>query len=151
MGETEDWRKRLRQRIRDRQFDLDSFINRAGPRNNRFTLFSIVATGVAGLLTAGPAAGGTPFTQALTRALGLTSPSWRMLCGGAAVLSFLAPTMLAILRSQDLANRVAKAEAASATLEALDTLLDTTDLDVEKAAAQYAQVLQGVAFIPTTA
>jgi len=151
VGDPEDWRRRLRQRIRDRQLDLEAFIRRAGPRSNRFTLFSILATGLAGLLTAAPAAGGTPLTQALTRAFGLSSPSWRLLCAGAAVLSFLATTLLAVLRSQDLANRVAKAEAASATLEALDTLLDTTDLDVERAAEQYAQVVQGVAFIPTAA
>ena len=148
---TPDGRKRLQRRIRDKQFDLESFVTKAGPRSSHLTIASFVATGLAGLLTAGPAAGGASFTQAVTQVFGLTSPSWRILCGGATVLSFLATTTLAILKGQDLANRVAKAEAASATLEALDTFLETTDLSIEKAAEQYTQVLQGVAFVPASA
>jgi hypothetical protein len=141
-------RQRLQQRIRDKRSDLESFIAKSGPRTSRLTIAGIVATGLAGLLTAGPAAGGPSFTQAVSQAFGMTSPSWRLLCAGATVLSFVATTTLAILKGQDLANRVARAEAASATLEAIDTFLETTDIPVEKAAEQYTQVLLGVAFVP---
>jgi hypothetical protein len=60
----------------------------------------------------------------------------------------VATTTLAIYKGQDLANRVAKAEAAVATLEALDTFVETTDISTEKAVEQYTQVLLGVAFVP---
>lgn len=148
MSHPKNDRQRLQQRIREKKADIDLFLSKIGPRSSRLTIASILATGLAGLLTAGPAAGGPSFTQAITQAFSMTSPSWRLLCAAATLLSFVATTTLAIYKGQDLANRVAKAEAAVATLEALDTFVETTDISIEKAVEQYTQVLLGVAFVP---
>jgi anaerobic selenocysteine-containing dehydrogenase len=77
--------------------------------------------------------------------------SWRLFCAAAAVLSLIATTTLAIYKIQDLANKVAKAQAANARLEALETFLETTDISIEKATDQYTQILQDVSFVPTQA
>jgi hypothetical protein len=148
MSQPLDTHEKLQQRIREKKAQLKAFLAQIEPRSTRLTIVSIVATGLAGLLTAGPAAGGPSFTQALTQALGTTSPSWRLLCAAATVLSFVATTTLAIHKIQDLANRVAKAQAAYARLEALEIVLETTGLSLPKAADQYTHILQEVAFVP---
>jgi hypothetical protein len=150
MSETIDTREKLQQRIQEKQSQIKAFLVKAEPRSTLLTIASIVCSGVAALLTAGPAAGGPSFTQALTQALGTTpdtAPSWRLLCAAATVFSFFGTTMLAIYKVQDLANKVAKAQAAHARLEALETYLETTDIAMQKATEQYTQILQDVSFM----
>jgi hypothetical protein len=152
MSEAPDTRDKLRQRIHEKKSQIRVYLSRAEARSTWLTIGSIVCSGLAGLLTAGPAAGGPPLTQALTQALGTsaeTAPSWRLLCAAAALLSFLGATALTIYKVQDLANRVAKLQAASARIEALETFLETTNLSMQSATDQYIQVLQDVPFVPT--
>jgi hypothetical protein len=66
----------------------------------------------------------------------------------ATLCSFISTTALAVYKAQDLANRLAKAQGARARLEALSTFLEITDISVERAAAQYTQIVQDVEFIP---
>jgi esterase/lipase superfamily enzyme len=100
-------------------------------------------------MTAGPAAVGPPLTQALTNVLGTTTPSWRLLCAAATILSFLATTAFVIAKIQDLPNRVAKAQTAYSRLEGLKTLLEITDIGTAKAVEQYTQVVHDLSFVPT--
>ncbi len=151
LGDTPDGRKKLKQRIREKKDHIETFLDRMQPRSNHLTLASIVCGGLAGLVTAGPAVGGPSFTQTVTETLGATSPSWRWLCAVATILSFLATTALAIHKIQDLANKVAKAQAAYGRLEALETLLETTDIPTAKAAEQYGQVVNDVSFVSSLA
>jgi hypothetical protein len=72
-----------------------------------------------------------------------------LFCAAAAVLSFIATTTLAIYKIQDLANKVAKSQAANARLEALETFLETTNISIENATDQYTQILQDVSFVAT--
>lgn len=144
-----DSRNRLLDRIHEKKRDLKSYLKKYEPRSNRLTLMSIVGTGLAALLTAGPAVGGASFTAALTQALGLTSPSWRILCAGATVFSFLATTALSIQKVQDLTNKVSKAQSAHAQLEALETFMDTTEIPVTNATEQYAQIIRDVPYLST--
>jgi hypothetical protein len=146
MSDTLDGREKLQQRIRDKKDQIEEFLRKTQPRSDRLTIASIVSAGLAGLLTAGPAAGGPSFTQALTQTLGTTSPSWRLLCAAATILSFIATTALAVHKVQDLTNKVARAQAAHAKLEALETLLDTTDIPISKAADQFARIVPDVSF-----
>jgi hypothetical protein len=148
MSNAPDPREKLRQRIREKKRQIEAFLARTEHRSNRLTIVGIVCAGLAGLITAGPAAGGPPLTQALTEVLGTTTPSWRLLCAAATVLSFLATTALAIHKIQDLPNRVAKAQAAYSRLEGLETLLDTTEIGTAKAAEQYTQVVHDLSFVP---
>jgi hypothetical protein len=151
MNETIDTREKLQQRIREKKSQIRTFLSKIEPRSTFLTVASIVCSGLAALLTAGPAAGGPSLTQALTQALGTapeTAPSWRLLCAAATVLSFLGTTTLAIYKVQDLANKVAKSQAAKARLEALETYLAMTDISIHKATDQYSQVLQDVSFVP---
>ena len=154
MGETPDAheklqkriREKLQHRIREKKSQVQMYLRKTQPRSDRLIIASIVCAGLAGMLTAGPAAGGPSFTQALTQVLGMTSPSWRLLCIVATVLSFIATTTIAIHKIQDLANKVAKAQAAHASLEALETLLETTDISNTKAAEQFGKIAHDVSF-----
>jgi hypothetical protein len=152
MSETIDTREKLQQRIHEKQAQIQAFLSKVEPRSTLLIVASIVCSGVAALLTAGPAAGGPSLTKAITEALGTapdTAPSWRLLCAAATVFSFLGTTTLAIYKVQDLANKVAKSQAANARLEALETSLETTDISMQKATDQYIQILQEVSFVPT--
>ncbi len=143
-----DTRERLRERIREKKQDIKAYIARFEPRSNRLTMMSIIGTGLAALLTAGPAIGGTSFTQAVTAALGTTSPSWRLLCAAATIFSFLATTALSIHKMQDYSTKVSKAQSAHAQLESLEIFMDTTEIPVPTAADQYAQIVRDVPYLP---
>lgn len=142
-----DTRERLLERIREKKRDIKAYITTFEPRSNRLTMVSIIGTGLAALLTAGPAVGGASFTQSLTAALGTTSPSWRWLCAAATVFSFLATTALAIHKMQDYTTKVSKAQSAHAQLESLEIFMDTTELPVATAADQYAQIIRDVPYL----
>jgi hypothetical protein len=148
-GETAS-RDALRGRISAKQADIDAYLRRNEPRSKRLTNTSIICGGLAGLLTAGPAAGGPSLTGSLTAAIGTSpasAPSWRLLCAAATLCSFVATTALAMYKSQDLESKLAKAQGARARLDALGALLDMTDIAVGRAAEQYTQAIQEVAFI----
>ncbi|MDA8141113.1 MAG: hypothetical protein M0036_20910 [Desulfobacteraceae bacterium] len=146
MSETLDAREKLQQRIREKKGQIEEFLRKTQPRSDHLTIASIVCAGLAGLLTAGPAAGGPSFTQAITQAIGTTSPSWRLLCAVATILSFIATTALAVHKIQDLTNKVTKAQTAYAKLEGLETLLETTDLSTAAAADQFGRFINEVPF-----
>ncbi|MEO7999389.1 MAG: hypothetical protein ABI852_18200 [Gemmatimonadaceae bacterium] len=145
---TPDSKNRLLERIHEKKRDIKAYLKKFEPRGNRLMLLSIVGTGLAALLTAGPAAGGTSFTAALTKAMGTTSPSWRILCAGATILSFIATTALSLHKMGDLTNKVSKAQSALAQLEALETFMDTTELPITNATEQYAQIIRDVPYMP---
>jgi hypothetical protein len=142
-------RQRLRQRISDKHRQLAEYIRSAEPRSGTLQIVSTIMAGLAGLLTAAPAVGGPTLTSSLSQALGTgaEAPSWRLLCAAATICSFVSTTALSIYRTQDIANRLGKAQAAKARLESLETFLDTTSLPVEKAVDEYTRVVQDVSFV----
>jgi hypothetical protein len=137
----------LRERIARRRADVQAWIRAAGPRARRLTTLSIVGSGLSGLLTIGPAAGGPGLTQAITQALGLQAPVWQLLCGAAALSSFAASTALLLLRSHDISGRLAKAESADVRLEGLELALERPDADDQRVLESYIQASAEVAFI----
>jgi MFS family permease len=92
MDESADTRQRLSDRINQKQQAIRSYLGRERPRRNRLSNISIVGSALAAMLTAGPAVGGTGFTEAVQGifSLGDDSIVWRFLCLAAVVLSVAA-------------------------------------------------------------
>lgn len=65
MEESADTRQRLSERIDQKQQAIRSYLGRERPRRNRLSNVSIVGSALAAALTAGPAVGGTGFTEAV--------------------------------------------------------------------------------------
>ena len=74
--------------IAAQQESVDAYLDGAKPRFSRLTLVSILGSAVAAALTAGPAMGGTTFTEGVQGILALSEQStvWRLLCLAAALV-----------------------------------------------------------------
>ncbi|MFA7329993.1 MAG: hypothetical protein WC326_02860 [Candidatus Delongbacteria bacterium] len=142
-----DPRQALGSRVRARRAAIRAWIHRAGPRASRLTNLSIVGSGLSGLLTIGPAAGGPSATAAITKALSLDAPVWQLLCGAAALSSFAASTALLLIKSHDVSGRLARAESADVKLEGLELSLELDSVDLSRASELYTQASAEVAFI----
>jgi hypothetical protein len=92
MDETLDTRQLLCNRIEQKQQAVRSYLGRERPRRNKLSNISVVGSALAAMLTAGPAFGGTGFTNALQGVFSLEDDSvvWRVLCLGAVLLSVAA-------------------------------------------------------------
>ncbi len=142
--------QKLLEKIKGRRADISAFINATEPRGARLTNLSIVCTAVASVLTAGPALGGTTFTEGVQRMLGIANDSsvWRVLCLFALILSVAATVATNLYRSGDIATRLAKAQASNALLAGLETSIEFGQLPVAEAAKLYQQYLVDLPFIP---
>jgi hypothetical protein len=137
----------LLSRIRKKRGDLDAFLQSAQPRKRRLLNTTIVGGSLAAALTAGPAVGGPSFTAFLTGALGLTSPSWRLLCAAASVSSIAATIATQLLKSNHVEENVARAQGCRAKLEVLDLGLAMGQIDAKQAAAEYLKCVEDSAFL----
>jgi MFS family permease len=137
----------LRTRIAQKRVQLEAFIARALPRKRRLLNLTIIAGTVAAALTAGPAAGGATFTAWLTKTLGLTSPSWQLLCGLASLSSVTATVTTQILKSQHTEEYLARAQSCRAKLEALEIGLSTGELDTPRAAGEFTRCVEEASFL----
>lgn len=133
--------------VRQKRAKVEAFLAGAVPRKRRLQNVTLVAGTLAAALTAAPAAGGQAFTAWLTAALGLTSPSWRLLCGGAAVCSVLATLATQLLKSQNIEERVTRASGCRAKLEVLEVGLTTGQLDPSHATTEYLRCVEEAAFL----
>lgn len=139
----------LSTRIEQKQNAVRSYLGRERPRRNRLSNTSIVGSGLAAMLTAGPAFGGTDFTQAVQAAFSLESSSvvWRVLCLGAVLLSVAAALATNFANSHSLADRVSAAETCRAQLEGLQDTLSFGNIAVDEALKLYQQYVAQVAFV----
>jgi MFS family permease len=137
----------LLSRIRQKRGDLDAFLSSAQPRKRRLLNTTIVGGSLAAALTAGPAVGGPSFTAFLTGALGLTSPSWRLLCAAASVSSIAATVATQLLKSNHVEENVVRAQGCRAKLEVLDLGLAMGQIDSKQAAAEYLKCVEDSAFL----
>jgi hypothetical protein len=133
--------------IRNKRQHIETFLAAARPRRRRLVNTTIVAGSVAAALTAAPALGGQPFTAWLTAALGLSSPSWRLLCAAAAVSSVTATVATQMLKSQNVEEQVTRAQGCRAKLEALEVGLSIGHVDLKQASGEYLKCLEEVAFL----
>jgi hypothetical protein len=134
-------------RIQQKRLQLEKFLSIARPRKRRLINTSIVGGSIAAALTAAPALGGQSFTVWLTAALGLTSPSWRLLCGAAAVCSVTATVATQLLKSHNIEEHVSRAQGCRAKLEVLEVGLATGQLDTKQATTEYLKCLEETAFL----
>jgi MFS family permease len=134
-------------RITQQRANVDAFLAAAVPRKRRLLNTTIIGGSLAAALTAGPAVGGPSFTAWLTAALGLTSPSWRLLCGGAAVCSIMATVATQLLKSDNVEQNVTRAQGARAKLEVLELGLKIGQLDERQALTEYLKCVEETAFL----
>jgi hypothetical protein len=134
-------------RIRQKRQQLEKFLSGARPRKHRLINTTIVGGSIAAALTAAPALGGQPFTQWLTTTLGLTSPSWRILCAAAAVSSVTATVATQLLKSNNIEEHVTRAQSCRAKLEVLEIGLTVGQLDVRQATTEYLKCVEEAAFL----
>ncbi|WP_427133443.1 hypothetical protein [Pseudarthrobacter sp. S9] len=149
MDDTSDTRQRLSTRIDEKQQAIRSYLGRERPRRNRLANISIVGSALAAALTAGPAVGGTGFTEAAAGVFGLSDDSvvWRVLCLLAVVLSVAAALATNFATSHSLADRVSAAETCSAQLEGLQVALSFGQIAIDDAVKLYQQYSAQVAFV----
>ncbi len=148
--QSQNLRDRLVQKIHEKRVVVKAFVQKEQRRNGLLTNLNIFCAGIAATLTAGPAVGGDKFTVTVQTLLKLSTDStvWRTLCLLALVLSLVALIANNLYRTQDLANRLAKAQAGSALLEGLETLVEFGIYSVEDATRLYQQYISDVDFIP---
>ncbi len=137
----------LAQRIVDKRLQLEKFIARALPRKRRLLNITIIGGTLAAALTAAPAIGGQAFTAWLTKAFGLTSPAWQVLCGAAAVSSVLATVATQLLKSHNLEEHVTRAQGCRAKLEVIEVGLATGQIDIAQATTEYMRCVEESAFL----
>ena len=149
MDESADTRQRLSARIDQKQQAIRSYLGRERPRRNRLSNISIVGSALAAMLTAGPAVGGTGFTEAIQGifSLGDDSIVWRFLCLAAVILSVAAALATNFANSRALGEKVSAAESANAQLDGLQLSLNFGNLAVADALKLYQQAVAPVAFV----
>ena len=134
-------------RVRTKRAQLSTCLAAAKPRRRRLLNTVVLGGSLAAALTAGPAIGGASFTAWLTATLGLTSPSWRLLCGVASVCSLMATISTQMLRSHNIEENVVKAQACNAKLEVIETGLALGQLDLKQATDHYLRCVEESAFL----
>ena len=137
----------LLNRIRQKRTQIETFLSIARPRKRRLLNLTIVGGTLAAALTAAPAVGGQSFTAWLTGALGLSSPSWRILCGAASVCSVMATVATQLLKSHNIEENVTRAQGCRAKLEVLEVGLSVGQLDVRQATTEYLKCVEDAAFL----
>ncbi|GAA1253255.1 hypothetical protein [Arthrobacter pascens] len=149
MDESADTRQRLSDRIDQKQQTIRSYLGRERPRRNKLSNISIVGSALAAVLTAGPAVGGTGFTEAVRGIFSLDDDSivWRFLCLAAVIFSVAAALATNFANSHALAEKVSAAEAANAQLEGLQTTLSFGHIAIDEALKLYQQYVAQVPFV----
>jgi hypothetical protein len=137
----------LANRIRLKRGEIEAYLRSAQPRKRRLLNLTIGGGTLAAALTAGPAVGGQTFTAWLTQALGLQSPSWRLLCGAASIASVVATVSTQLLKSHNVEANVARAQSCRAKLEVLETALALGQLDVSQATTEYLKCVELADFL----
>ena len=156
MARDSNSRHELLERIRARRATLGAYVSELEPRGNRLTNLSIVCSAVVTALTAGPALGGTRFTDVTASIFNIPEDSlvWRGLCFLAMILSIVAAVATNMYKSHDVAARLAKAEACNVALEGLETQVEFGQISLGEAVKQYQQYVAEIPFVheqPATA
>jgi cytochrome bd-type quinol oxidase subunit 2 len=144
-----DLRHDLVRRIEDRRAAVRAYLRRQRPRTRRLANATIVLSSLAAVFTAGPAVGGENFSGGVQRVLGLSSDSfvWRALCLAALLVSVGAALLTNVGRSQEAVTRLSTAEAVSAELEGLATLVQFGHLPLEDAVKLYQDYTVKIPFV----
>jgi hypothetical protein len=142
-------RRDLVRRIETRRAAVQAFLREHRPRIRRRSTVTVVLTSLAAVFTAGPAFGGENFTDTVGDLFQLTNDSivWQVLCLLAVFVSVAAAVLTNIGKSQDDVAKLSSAEAASAELEGLSSLLQFGHLTVDDAVKLYQQYTAKIPFV----
>jgi hypothetical protein len=119
----------------------------ARSRQRRLLSLAIVGGALATALTASPALGGVALSDWMDETFGFSAPAWQILCAAAAICAVTATISTQMLKSNNLDERVARAEAVKARLEILDLGRATGQLTPEQAVTEYAACVEQASFI----
>ncbi len=149
MARDSDSRRELLERIKARRATIGAYVRDLDLRGARLTNLSIICSAIVTALTAGPALGGTRFTDVTANLFGIAEESlvWRVLCFLAMALSIVAAVATNMYKSHDVAARLAKAEACNVALEGLETQLEFGQLSLAEAVKQYQQYVAEIPFV----
>ena len=134
-------------RIKKKRAQMETFLATSRPRKRRLLNTTIFGGSLAAALTAAPAIGGQSFTAWLTVTLGLSSPSWRILCAAASVCSVMATVATQLLKSHNVEEHVARAQGCRAKLEVLEIGLIVGQIDIRQATTEYLKCVEDSAFL----
>ena len=127
--------------------EVGNYLTHARARQRRLLTLAVVAGALATLFAGAPAVGGKALSDSLDTRFGLSSPVWQLLCTFAALCSLAAAIATQLLKSQNLEERVSKAENVRARLEILDIGRVTGTLTREQAATAYSACVALISFI----
>jgi MFS family permease len=137
----------LLKKIQQKRSQVERFVTSEFPRKRRLVNMTIIGGTLSAALTALPAVGGPPITAWLTEAFGLTSPSWRILCGAASFCSVAATLSTQLLKSHNVEEHVTRAMGCRAKLEVLEVGLAAGQIDIRQATAEYIKCVEETAFL----
>ena len=127
--------------------EVNGYLSKARARARRLLTLAVVAGAVATLFAGAPAVGGKALSDSLDATFGFSFPAWQVLCTVAAACSLAAAISTQLLKSQNLEERVSKAESVRARLEILDIGRITGTLTPQQIAAEYTACVALVSFI----
>lgn len=131
--------------IRGTLDEVTAYLTRARARQRRLLNLAIVA-GALGTAVAAPLAiGGKALSDWLSAALGFSA--WQLVCAFAAVCSLAAAVATQLLKSENLEERVARAESVRARLGILEMGRITGSLTPAQVSTEYAACLELISFI----
>jgi hypothetical protein len=133
--------------IQSTRGDVSTYLIKARSRQRRLLTLAVVAGALATLFAGAPAVGGKALSDQLDATFGLNNPAWQLLCTFAALCSLAAAVATQLLKSQNLEEKVSKAEGVRARLEILDIGRVTGTLTPEQVAAEYTACVALISFI----
>lgn len=133
--------------ISHKRTGVEHYLVSTTSRRRRLLNLTIITGTCAAALTAAPALGGKFLTDWLTMTLGLSSPSWKLLCGIAAACSLTATITTQLLKSHNMEERITCANDLRAQLETLEVGITSRKLNSTQAANQYMTLIRDAPFI----
>jgi hypothetical protein len=137
----------LSPRVLAKRAEVEQYLLAVGARHHRLVTVTIVAAAIATLLTASAAFGGKPLADWLTETFALSTPSWRILCGVAALCSLTAAVATQLHTSKNYVERIARAQEVKASLEVLEVAIALNHLDPQEATSEYLKIIENTSFI----
>ena len=125
--------------------EVSAYLTHTRVRHRRLLNVAIVAGALGTAIAAPFAIGGKNLSDSLSAALGFLA--WPLVCGLAAVCCLLAAVATQLLKSQNLEERVARAESARTRLGILDMGRITGSLTPAQVSTEYAACLELISFI----
>ena len=138
-------------RVVAKRVDVERYLRAVGARHHRLITLTIIAAAVATLLTASAAFGGKPFADWLTETFALSTPSWRILCGVAALCSLTAAVATQLQTSKNYVEHISRAQKAKASLEMLEVAIALNHLKPHEATSEYLKIIETTSFIEPAA